>query len=192
MLLAKNGGSLRNVHVVIGTPDAVAEAAVAPNAVPILTAVKALAVDEADACLQVCEGPCAPCPVGTACSHHGLRQCLLTADSRPAQEAVQSAPSQNQQLCMFTEHSILTCSLRYSCFFFGMNHPMLSPPCCCCMQEHAKSMEFIMAETCCQQGWTKPQVVFAGATVRTEACALAEQMVRLQLLFRFWYIPAAP
>ena len=53
VLLAKNAGSLRHVHVVIGTPDAMVEAASDPQAAPVLRAVKALAVDEADACLQV-------------------------------------------------------------------------------------------------------------------------------------------
>lgn len=53
VLLAKNSGSLRGAHVVIGTPDAVAEAVSAPDPVPVLGSLKALAVDEADACLQV-------------------------------------------------------------------------------------------------------------------------------------------
>lgn len=35
-----------------------------------------------------------------------------------------------------------------------------------------------MAEACCQPHRAKPQVVFAGATVRAEACEFATQMVR--------------
>lgn len=53
MLLAKNADALRGVHVVIGTPAAVAEAATEPQAAPVLKGVKTLVVDEADACLQV-------------------------------------------------------------------------------------------------------------------------------------------
>lgn len=40
-------------------------------------------------------------------------------------------------------------------------------------------MELVMTKACCQPQQKKPQVVFAGATVRVEACELAAHMVRM-------------
>ncbi|KAK9816599.1 hypothetical protein WJX72_002558 [[Myrmecia] bisecta] len=52
VLLAKNNGYLRSVHVVVGTPACLAEVCSEPNALPVMQAVKAVAVDEVDACFQ--------------------------------------------------------------------------------------------------------------------------------------------
>ena len=54
VLFAKNKGYLFGTHVVVGLPECLAEASRAPHAVPIMQHARAVAVDEVDACFQVC------------------------------------------------------------------------------------------------------------------------------------------
>ena len=49
---AREGGWLRGTHVVVGTPQALAAAAAQPGGAPLWADAHAVAVDEADACLQ--------------------------------------------------------------------------------------------------------------------------------------------
>lgn len=49
VLRGKNNGWLFASHVVVGTPQCLAELAVTPNAFPLTACLKALAVDEVDA-----------------------------------------------------------------------------------------------------------------------------------------------
>lgn len=53
VLLAKHQEYLRHVHVVVATPAALAELLAEPDARPVMSHVKAIAIDEVDACLKV-------------------------------------------------------------------------------------------------------------------------------------------
>ena len=51
--MAKTIGYLKGVHVVIATPQCLAEAARLPDFKSLFTDLKAIAVDEVDACFKV-------------------------------------------------------------------------------------------------------------------------------------------
>ena len=53
VLFAKTQSYLYGAHVVVGTPDCLAELSQQPNAQPVMAHVKAVAVDEVDACFEV-------------------------------------------------------------------------------------------------------------------------------------------
>lgn len=53
VLRSKNNGWLFAAHVVVGTPECLAELAMEPNPYPITACLKALAVDEVDAYTKV-------------------------------------------------------------------------------------------------------------------------------------------
>ena len=59
VLFAKNDNYLFGVHVVVGLPSTLAELITEPNAHELFRALRIIAVDEADACFQVC--PVWPC-----------------------------------------------------------------------------------------------------------------------------------
>jgi hypothetical protein len=54
VLRAKNNGWLFATHVVVGTPECLAELVMEPNPYPLTDCLKALAVDEVDAFGRVC------------------------------------------------------------------------------------------------------------------------------------------
>lgn len=53
VLLARNIGYLKGVHVVVATPDSLAETLRLPDFKNLFADLKALAVDEVDACFAV-------------------------------------------------------------------------------------------------------------------------------------------
>ena len=53
VLFAKTQSYLYGAHVVVGTPDCLAELSQQPNAQPVMAHVQAVAVDEVDACFEV-------------------------------------------------------------------------------------------------------------------------------------------
>ena len=55
VLRAKNNGWLFASHVVVGTPQCLAELATPPNAFPLTACLRAFAVDEVDAYPKVCK-----------------------------------------------------------------------------------------------------------------------------------------
>lgn len=54
VLFAKNDNYLFGVHVVVGLPSTLAELITEPNAYALFRDLRIIAVDEADACFQVC------------------------------------------------------------------------------------------------------------------------------------------
>ena len=58
VLFAKTQSYLYGAHVVVGTPDCLAELSQQPNAQPVMAHVRAVAVDEVDACFEVGLQPC--------------------------------------------------------------------------------------------------------------------------------------
>ena len=57
VLFAKNDNYLFGVHVVVGLPATLAELVTEPNAYALFRDLRIIAVDEADACFQVCIAP---------------------------------------------------------------------------------------------------------------------------------------
>ena len=53
VLRAKHNGHLFATHVVVGTPECLAELSVQPSAFPLASCLRAIAVDEVDAFSQV-------------------------------------------------------------------------------------------------------------------------------------------
>lgn len=53
VLRAKHNGHLFATHVVVGTPECLAELSVQPSAFPLASCLRAIAVDEVDAYSQV-------------------------------------------------------------------------------------------------------------------------------------------
>ena len=53
VLFAKTQSYLYGAHVVVGTPDCLAELSQQPSAQPVMAHVQAVAVDEVDACFEV-------------------------------------------------------------------------------------------------------------------------------------------
>ena len=53
VLRAKHKGHLFATHVVVGTPECLAELAVQPSAFPLCSCLRAIVVDELDGCTQV-------------------------------------------------------------------------------------------------------------------------------------------
>ena len=77
ILFAKTQGYLKGVHVIVGLPDCLVELAKEPNAMDVLSHLRALAVDEVDACFQVSVQPVCCKRLGR--KHHDMSP----ADVRP-------------------------------------------------------------------------------------------------------------
>ena len=83
VLFAKTQSYLYGAHVVVGTPDCLAELSQQPNAQTVMAHVQAVAVDEVDACFEVGLHPSKP----ESCPRVGLGVCSPSFPTFPYRAA---------------------------------------------------------------------------------------------------------